>query len=354
MAASLSPSRFERRRRRTMDLNTLWFILIGVLFAGFLVLEGFDYGVGILLPFLGKDDGERRRIINSIGPVWDGNEVWVLTAGGAMFAAFPHWYATLFSGFYLALFLMLAALILRGVAFEFRSKDKSPRWRNTWDWMIFIGSLVPALLWGVALGNLLKGVPIDASKTYVGGFFNLLNPFALIAGLTTVMVFTMHGAIFLELKSTDPVRGRARGAAMGMGRAAVLLMAAFAAGTYLWTDSIPRLGFGAGVAPIFAVLAVSAALVFVRLRRMGLAFTMTVAAIVLFTITIFGVLFPRVMVSSLNPDWSLTIYNASSSPYTLKVMSVVALIFVPLVLLYQGWTYWVFRHRISAETTLEY
>jgi cytochrome bd ubiquinol oxidase subunit II len=337
-----------------MDLNTLWFILIGVLFAGFFVLEGFDYGVGILLPFLGKDDGERRRIINTIGPVWDGNEVWVLTAGGAMFAAFPHWYATLFSGFYLALFLMLAALIVRGIAFEFRSKDKNPRWRSTWDWLIFAGSLVPALLWGVALGNLLRGVPIDASKTYVGGFFNLLNPAALIAGVTTVVLFTMHGAIFLELKSTDPIKDRARNAATRMGRAAALVTAGFAAATYLWTDSIPRLGLGAGVAPVFTVLTVSAALVFVRIRRMGLAFALTTTAILLFTITIFGALFPRVMISSLNPDWSLTIYNASSTPYTLKVMSYVVLIFLPVVLLYQGWTYWVFRHRISAETKLEY
>ncbi len=159
-----------------MDLNTLWFLLIGVLFTGFFVLEGFDYGVGILLPFLGKTDGERRRIINTIGPVWDGNEVWILTGGGAIFAAFPHWYATLFSGFYLALFLMLVALIVRGVGFEFRSKDSHPAWRATWDWMIFFGSAVPALLWGVALANLLKGTPIDATKTFTGGFFDLPQP----------------------------------------------------------------------------------------------------------------------------------------------------------------------------------
>jgi cytochrome d ubiquinol oxidase subunit II len=189
-----------------MDLNTLWFLLIGVLFTGFFVLEGFDYGVGILLPFLGKTDTERRRIINTIGPVWDGNEVWILAGGGAIFAAFPHWYATLFSGFYLALLLMLVALIVRAVAFEFRSKDKHAAWRALWDGAIFFGSAIPALLWGVALANLLKGTPIDASKNFTGGFFDLLSPYTLLAGLATLTLFTTHGAIFLNLKSTDPIR----------------------------------------------------------------------------------------------------------------------------------------------------
>jgi cytochrome bd ubiquinol oxidase subunit II len=337
-----------------MDLNTLWFILIGVLFVGFFILEGFDYGVGILLPFLGTNDTERRRIINTIGPVWDGNEVWMLTAGGAMFAAFPHWYATLFSGFYLALFLMLAALIVRGVAFEFRSKDRHPRWRATWDWMIFAGSAIPALLWGVALGNLLKGVPIDQTMTYVGGFFNLLNPYALVCGLTTVAAFVTHGAIFLHLKSTDPIKARAMAATKMAGPAATALVAVFVISTYVWTDAFTRLGINPGVVPIFAVLAMLGAGAFVRQQKMGWAFSMTCLALALATITIFTSLYPRVMVSSLDTAWSLTIYNASSTPYTLKVMSVVALIFIPLVLGYQAWTYWVFRHRISAETRLEY
>src|SRR5512136_82348 len=192
-----------------MTLNILWFVLVAVLFTGFFFLEGFDYGVGILLPFLGKQDGERRMLINTIGPFWDGNEVWLLTAGGAMFAAFPNWYATLFSGFYLALLLILLALIVRGVAFEFRSKDKNPRWRSLWDWLIFVGSFVPALLWGVALANIVKGVPIDASKNYVGGFFNLLNPYALVGGLTSLAGFALHGAIFLSLKTTDGLMERA-------------------------------------------------------------------------------------------------------------------------------------------------
>lgn len=337
-----------------MDLNTLWFVLIAVLFIGFFILEGFDYGVGILLPFLGQTDRERREVINTIGPVWDGNEVWVITAGGAIFAAFPHWYATLFSGFYLALFLMLAALIVRGVAFEFRSKDKSPAWRATWDWCIFFGSLVPALLWGVALGNMLKGVPIDASMTYTGGFFNLLNPYALVAGLATLTAFVTHGAIFLELKTSGDLRVRAMQAVRAVGPVATVFILLFVITTYLWTDAFTRLGVNPGLVPILAVGAMLGAGAFVHAGRSGWAFTMTCLAIALSTITIFMALFPRVMVSSLDPAWSLTIYNASSTAYTLKVMSLVAVVFVPVVLVYQGWTYWVFRHRVTAESHLEY
>jgi cytochrome d ubiquinol oxidase subunit II len=337
-----------------MDLNTLWFLLIGVLFTGFFVLEGFDYGVGILLPFLGKTDEERRRIINTIGPVWDGNEVWILTGGGAIFAAFPHWYATLFSGFYLALLLMLAALIVRGVAFEFRSKDQHPTWRKTWDWLLFGGSLVPALLWGVALGNLLQGVPIDQGKTFTGGFFDLLSPYTLIAGLTTLTLFTTHGAIFLNLKSDEPIRTRTIVATKKAGPAATVLVLLFIVGTYLWTDAFSRLGVNPGLVPILALFALLGAGALIHQERMGWAFVLTSLTIVLSVATIFISLYPRVMVSSLNPEWSLTIYNASSTPYTLRVMSLVAVVFVPIVLLYQGWTYWVFRHRISADTKLEY
>jgi cytochrome d ubiquinol oxidase subunit II len=337
-----------------MDLNTLWFLLIGVLFTGFFVLEGFDYGVGILLPFLGRTDQERRRIINTIGPVWDGNEVWIITGGGAIFAAFPHWYATLFSGFYLAFLLMLAALILRGVAFEFRSKDESPAWRATWDWMIFVGSLVPALLWGVALANLLKGVPIDQNKTFVGGFFDLLSPFTLLAGLATLTLFVTHGAIFLDLKSTDPIRSRAVATTKKVGPAATVLLLLFAVGTYVWTDAFTRVGINPGLVPLLALGALLAAGALIHRESMGWAFVATTLTIAFTVATLFLSLYPRVMVSSLNPDWSLTIYNASSTPYTLKIMSLVALVFVPIVLAYQGWTYWIFRHRIRAETKLEY
>jgi cytochrome d ubiquinol oxidase subunit II len=337
-----------------MDLNTLWFLLIGVLFTGFFVLEGFDYGVGILLPFLGKTDGERRRIINTIGPVWDGNEVWILTGGGAIFAAFPHWYATLFSGFYLALFLMLVALIVRGVGFEFRSKDSHPAWRTTWDWMIFFGSAVPALLWGVALANLLKGTPIDATKTFTGGFFDLLSPYTLLAGLATFALFVTHGAIFLNLKSTDPIRSRAVRATKRVGPVATVLLLLFAAGTYVWTDVYARLGVDPGLVPLLALGALVSAGALIHREKMGWAFAMTTLTILFTVATLFVCLYPRVMVSSLNPEWSLTIHNAASTPYTLKIMSIVAVVFVPIVLAYQAWTYWVFRHRIAAETKLEY
>ncbi len=336
------------------DLNTLWFVLIAVLFIGYFILEGFDFGVGILLPFLGKTDRERRVIINTIGPVWDGNEVWLITAGGAIFAAFPNWYATMFSGFYLALFLMLLALIVRGVAFEFRSKDRYPAWRNFWDWMIFVGSLVPALLWGVALGNILRGVPIDQNMTYVGTFFTLLNPYALLGGLTSLSVFILHGALFLGLKTTGVIMDRAVAFTKKIGPVATVLTFLYVVATYFMTDAFTRLGINPGIIPLGAGASLLAAGWFVHQGRLGWAFIFNSLTILLSTLTIFIALYPRVMVSSLNPAWSLTIYNASSSQYTLTVMTIVALIFVPIVLAYQGWTYWVFRERIGKESVLEY
>lgn len=338
-----------------MDLNQLWFILIAVLFVGFFILEGFDYGVGILLPFLGKDDTERRIIINTIGPFWDGNEVWMITAGGAIFAAFPDWYATMFSGFYLALVVMLVALIVRGVAFEFRSKDRKPEWRKLWDWMIFIGSLVPAILWGVAIGNLIKGVPIDADMNYVGDFFDLLNPYTLLGGLATLAIFTLHGTIFLNLKTMDELRERAHKAAWRLWPPAVVLVLLFVTAGYFATDMFTQqLGVNPGPIPIGAGVALLATGWFIRNRREGWAFVMTALTIALSIVTVFMGLYPRVMVSSLNNAWSLTIYNASSSDYTLRVMTIVALIFVPVVLIYQGWSYWIFRNRIGREQHLEY
>jgi len=337
-----------------MNLNILWFSLIATLFVGYFVLEGFDYGVGILLPFFGKDDSRRRLIINTIGPHWDGNEVWLLSAGGAIFAAFPNWYATLFSGFYLALFLMLMALILRGVALEFRSKDENPTWRALWDWCIFAGSLIPALLWGVTLANLVKGVPIDAEMNYVGGFFNLLNGYALLGGAASLLVFTLHGAIFLALKTSGDLMEGARRLAARLWIPALVSLLAFGAATYFATDIVQKLGVNPGMVPILVGIAILLVGYFLRLKREGWAFGMTSLTIVASIVTLFLILFPRVMVSSLNPAWSLTIYNASSSPYTLKVMTVVALIFVPIVLIYQGWTYWIFRKRLTEESKLEY
>lgn len=337
-----------------MDLNIIWFILIAVLFIGFFFLEGFDYGVGILLPFLGKDDRSRRVIINSIGTFWDGNEVWLLTAGGAIFAAFPNWYATMFSGFYLALVVMLLALIARGVAFEYRSKQDSPTWRNRWDWVIFFGSFIPALLWGVAISNLIRGVPIDKDMNYVGTFFTLLNPYSLLGGLVTLTLFTLHGSLFLSLKLTDNLLDGARSVAKKLWIPTAILLLAYVAYGYVETDMFSKLGVNPGVVPIIAGLALVSVGYLLKIKREGWAFVMTGITIAFSTITVFMGLFPRVMVSSLNPEWSLTIYNASSSPYTLQVMSIVALIFVPIVLAYQAWTYWVFRKRISTKSKLEY
>jgi len=225
-----------------MELQTIWFILITVLFTGFFFLEGFDFGVGILLPFMSQEDIERRTIINTIGPFWDGNEVWLITAGGAMFAAFPEWYATLFSGFYLALLLMLVSMIFRGVAFEFRSKHSNPRWRSFWDWSIFAGSAIPSLLWGVALANFIRGVPIDAEMNYAGGFFNLLNPYALACGLTSLSIFTLHGAVFLTLKTTDDLQKKAMKTAKMAWLPAVLLSFIFMVYTNYETDIYSHLG----------------------------------------------------------------------------------------------------------------
>ena len=337
-----------------MDLNTICFSLIAFLFVGFFFLEGFDYGVGILHPFLSKEDKKRRVTINTIGTFWDGNEVWVITAGGAMFAAFPHWYATLFSGFYIALVILLLGLIVRGVSFEFRSKDKNPRWRNLWDWMLFTGSAIPALLWGVAVANLIRGVPIDADMNYVGGFFNLLNPYALLGGLMTLSLFTFHGAIFLTLKTTGDIEEKARSVAKKLWIPTVVLVFAFVIAGYFATDMFTRLGVNPGIVPILAGLALLLSGWFLKTQRFGWAFIMTGLTLAFSVITVFMGLYPRVMVSNLNPEWSLTIYNASSSPYTLKVMTIVAVIFVPIVLVYQAWTYWVFRKRVSEDGELEY
>ncbi|MBK8986087.1 MAG: cytochrome d ubiquinol oxidase subunit II [Chloroflexi bacterium] len=337
-----------------MDLNVLWFILIGVLYAGFFLLEGFDFGVGILLPFLGKNDKTRRMMINTIGPHWDGNEVWLLTAGGATFAAFPHWYATLFSGFYLALFLLLLTLIVRGVAFEFRSKDANLRWRALWDWSIFVGSLVPPLLLGVAFANMIRGIPIDATMTYTGGFFNLLNPYALVIGLMAVGICVLHGAIFLSLKTAGPLQAASQKTAWRVWPVAVVLVALAIIGTYLSTGIVASLGVNPGIEPIAGMIALLSAGYFIRKKQNAWAFVMTGLTIVLIVMTAFMIMFPAVMVSSTDPAYSLTIYNASSTPYTLRVMTIIALIFVPIVVGYQAWSFWVFRERITEQSALEY
>ena len=336
-----------------MDLNELWFILIAVLFIGYFFLEGFDYGVGILLPFLGKNDRERRIIVNTVGPFWDANEVWLITAGGAMFAAFPNWYATMFSGFYLALFLLLFGLIIRGVAFEFRSKDYNPKWRNLWDWAIFAGSLIPGLLLGVAFANLAAGVPIDANMNFTGNLLTLLvngYGYTLAGGVMALAVFAMHGSIFLSLKLEGEMQERARAMAHKLWTPAMILVLVYAIWTFFATDFIAHLGIDPGIFPLGAVVTiVLAGMVFLPRKMDGWAFVMTALHLVLTQISFFMLLFPRVMISSTDPSYSLTIYNASSSPYTLQVMSIVALIFVPVILAYQGYTYWVFRKRVSTD-----
>lgn len=329
-------------------LQTLWFVLIAILWIGFFFLEGFDFGVGMLLPFLGKKDVERRAIINAIGPVWDGNEVWLITAGGAMFAAFPHWYATMFSGFYLALFLLLAGLIIRGISFEYRSKDSHPKWRNTFDWMIATGSFLASLLLGTAFANLARGVPIDANMMFTGNLFTLLNPYGLLGGVTTVAVFLLHGANFLGLKLEGELRQRARGSAKKLWVAAIIFYLALAAFTYL-TGFWARGMIDPGIAPIASVVSLLVAGYFINQEREGWAFIMVAFNIVLTQVTFYWMTFPNVMISSTNPAFNLTISNASSSQYTLNVMSIVALIFVPIVLAYQGWTYYMFRKRISTD-----
>lgn len=337
-----------------MDLNILWFVLVAVLYIVFFLLEGFDFGVGILLPFLGKTDIRRRAMINTIGPHWDANEVWLLTAGGATFAAFPQWYATLFSGFYLPLFLLLMALIVRGVAFEFRGKDDNPRWKALWDGCIFTGSLLAPLLLGVAFVNLWIGVPVDANFQYAGGFFNLLNPFALLGGIMTVAIFTLYGALWLSLK-TD---GELMKASQAMARKVWLPVVVITLAFLIWADItvvFERVGLNPGMIAISVIITLLASGYFVYKNLSGWAFLM-ISLTILFALTVlFSTMFPNVMLSSLNPEWSLTIYNAASSPRTLQIMMVIAFILVPIVLAYQIWNYWTFRHRVEEKPeTLTY
>jgi len=339
-----------------MDLQTVWFALIAVLWIGYFILDGFDLGVGMLLPVIGTDDLRRRVMVNTIGPVWDGNEVWLLTAGGATFAAFPLWYATMFSGYYLALFLVLFGLILRGVAFEYRGKKDSAVWRNRWDWAIVVGSVLPALLFGVAFGNVVSGGeigplpgavnPLDAGTfNYLGSFWALLNPFSLVLGLMTLTVFATHGAIFLTLKTSGEVRDASRKVALRIG----LVAAVFAVAALLWAQAFSgRVAFTLPMALLAAVLWL-AALFMVLKNRDGWAFLLSAGTILLAVAMLFVGLFPNVMVSSLDSAYNLTVYNASSQQYTLTVMTIVAVILTPIVLIYQGWTYWVFRKRISTS-----
>jgi cytochrome bd ubiquinol oxidase subunit II len=333
-----------------MDYQVLWFALIAILFIGYFVLEGFDFGVGMLLPFVGKDDVDRRVALNTIGPFWDGNEVWLITAGGALFAAFPHWYATLFSGFYIPLFLIIIALIMRAAGIEFRSKMPHARWRKTADQFIFWGSFLPALLWGVAFTNIVQGLPIGADKNFTGNLLDILNPYALLGGVVVVLVFVLHGAMFLNLRTSGAVQERAARIAKFMWWPVGIITAAFAVMGYWQTTLFEGLGLVPGTLPTLVILSFIASQVFTRFDMQGYAFGSIALTIALGTAVIFYGLFPNVMPSSIGEEFNLTVYNASSSQLTLKVMSIVALFFVPIVLAYQGWSYYVFSKRVSRDS----
>ncbi len=330
-----------------MDLAILWFGLIAFFFVGYFVLDGFDFGVGMSLPFLGgvgknRDDVTRRQIINTIGPVWDLNETWLIVAGACLFASFPEWYATLFSGFYLPLLVILLTLIMRGVSFEYRHQRKSEKWKAGFDRMIIIGSAVPAFLWGVAFANIIQGVALDERHVYVGTVFDLLNPYGLLGGATTLLLFFTHGATFVALKTDGQLRSDARRLAFRAGLLTLVVAAAFLAWTVLAHFSIVVLALAA-LAAVALVLSIVT-----NLRgREGWAFGFGSVTTLFAVVTLFAALFPNVMPSTIDPAFSLTIENASSSDYTLQIMSWTALVAMPLVLLYQGWTYWVFRKRVT-------
>lgn len=331
-----------------MDLATLWFWIVGFFFVGYFVLDGFDFGVGMSLPFLGRNDVSRRQVINTIGPIWDLNETWVIVAGACLFASFPEWYASLFSGFYLPLLLILLALILRGVSFEYRHQRESAKWKRGFDRMIVIGSAVPAFLWGVAFGNIVQGVALNADHVYVGGFFALLNPYSLLVGVTTLLLFFLHGVLFVALKTDGSVHEDARKLAAKAGLPTVLAAAA----TVVWTvvmamqREAPLLWLVIAAGTLAAVTLLAALVLSLR-RRDGWAFFSGMLTVLFAVVMLFTALFPNVLPSTIDPAYSLTIQNASSTDYTLTIMTWTAVIALPLVLLYQSWTYWVFRKRVT-------
>ncbi|MGB0093066.1 MAG: cytochrome d ubiquinol oxidase subunit II [Solirubrobacteraceae bacterium] len=335
-----------------MTLEIVWFCLIAVLWSGYFLLEGFDFGVGMLLPFLPRAGSERQRAVmfESIGPVWDGNEVWLVVAAGATFAAFPAWYATMFSGFYIALLLILALLIVRVVSFEWREKSEDPRWRAVWMWMNTIGSVGAAFIWGVALANLLHGVPLTSSHQFSGDFLDLFSAYTVLAGLTVVCVFALHGATYLSLRTDGDLRERAAATARRLSIPAAVVGAAFLA----WTVVVAHQRNERGVVPVaipaaLTALALLFAVWFIRTRHEGRAFAVTGLGAIGIVATIFTGLYPRVLVSHPTFANSLTTSNAATGQYALKVITIVAAIFIPVILLYQGWTYHVFRKRLSGE-----
>ncbi|WP_410982201.1 cytochrome d ubiquinol oxidase subunit II [Bacillus cereus] len=337
-----------------LSLNELWFLIISILFVGFFVLEGFDFGVGTVSRFLGKNDFEKRVYLNTIGPFWHANEVWLVCAGGAMFAAFPHWYATLFSGFYIPFVILLLALIMRGVAFKFRAKIDNHKWKNAWDWGIFIGSLLPPILWGVAIANFMVGVPIDETKNVVGGFLQLLHPFALLGGVMFLLLCIVHGLQFLTIRTTGKLRERARIAAIKIAPFSLIALFIFAS-VGLWkTDIFTTHGTEWIMVPIGAFVALFASTLLNKRRRDGLAFFMTSLTIILLSASVFIGMFPRVMISTLGAMNDLTIYNAASGAYALKLMTYFSIAILPFVIGSQIWSFYVFRQPVKSDNDLEY
>jgi cytochrome d ubiquinol oxidase subunit II len=333
-----------------MTLEIFWFCLIAVFWAGYFVLEGFDFGVGMLLPFLPRNANERDAMLETIGPFWDGNEVWLVVAAGATFAAFPAWYATMFSGFYIALLLVLVLLIVRVVSFEWRTKSESPRWRATWLTANVVGSIGVPFIWAVALTSLLHGVPLSSGGDYAGDFWDLFNAYTVFAGIATVLLFALHGAAFLTLSTSGDLRERAAATARRLALPVGVIVAALLTWTVVVAvDRNEKDVFPPVVPAALGILAIVVAALFVIRRRSGWAFIMSALATLLLVATTFTGLYPRVLVSS--PDFgnSLTIESAASSHYALQVITVAALILTPIVLLYQGWTYHVLRGRIGGE-----
>ena len=333
-----------------MQLHTIWFVIVAFFWVGFFVLEGFDFGVGMLHTIVGKTDAQRQAALDTIGPFWDGNEVWLVVAGAGTFAAFPVWYATMFSALYLALLIVLIALMARGVAFGYKDKSDNPRWQRTWTWGTSIGSLLVPLLIGIGLGDLLVGLPINSSQDFSGNFFDLLTGYGIWTGLTLVGLCLLHGATFIKLKSTDGVRDRARALTGPLGWAATALVIGFV----VWTIVIANNRDVPDPIQILAVLAVIfAARLAVSEHHDGAAFTASTIAIAAVIGSIFINLYPNVMVSSTNSAYNLTVNNSASGSYALKVMTIVAILFVPLVLAYQGWSFHVFRARVKAPATAD-
>ena len=326
-----------------ITLGDFWFVIIVVLWVGFFVLEGFDFGVGMLHSFIGRNDMERRVLVNTIGPVWDGNEVWLIVAGAAMFAAFPGWYATLFSSLYLAVVILLAALMARGVSFEYQRKFDDPRWRSSWRWALTLGSALIPFLVGVALGDLLHGLPINSSHEFTGNFFDLLTPFGLWSGLTLTVLSLLMGATYLTLKTTGELHDRAQKASATIGGVAILVTFGFMTWIHvgLSTGFVPKPIEALG---LFAVIAAAWA---AQAKAEGWAFTAAAVGIAGTVGALFSELYPRLMISSTNAAYDLTVKNTVSPPYSLRVMTVVALVFLPIVICYQIWSYYTFRKRLS-------